>query len=252
MSGASSVGLSTKQSMTYQDASTILDLSVPSASAPLDISWQSDRPAQNFQKSQTRLQTSTISAGNEVYDRSILETSRISTITEKTYETLIHERKEVEPFKLHALWDSMHPADHVGEPVTSPNNYYPPVMPPTPGPSQSQEARSNNGVLLKEVLNFDDLDMSDISNILAIPSTATKPEKSEPVVKTGPTPLASLKPELTETTAFSSEVNGAARQSEIFQGALLQSHPNGISNQTEVYPTGLPTLSSFLQDIEYL
>ncbi|XP_067952176.1 chorion-specific transcription factor GCMa-like [Watersipora subatra] len=229
----------------YQTGPTILDLSRSTPMGSLDTSWQIDPPASktyspySYNRNENQFLTSSISTSNKVIDRSFLETSKVSTFTEKTYQTRIQERiqerKEVDSFKLHALWDCINPAD---EPRCTPASFYNTTTTASSLGPTSSSAEEFTSAPLKDVLNFDDLDMGDISNILTIPAQVGEVNK----------PVASFSAAAHSTSTAQASQNRQL-ETQMEQVALL---PKPRLTERDLHQSGiLPNLSSFFEEIDY-
>lgn len=230
----------------YPDAATILDLSLPTSIAPLDISWQSDSPSHHISAKQYQTKNQIyypMPTTNEMVRNPTLEIPKpkTSNLTEKNYQAFLQQQKEREPVRLRALWDSMYHADETNKnpPIldyySSVGSYF--------ATSASTEAPNKSDISLKEMLNFDELDMSDISNILTIPGGVTKAPKLEQKIH-------SNQPSTSQT-----QMDAMANRPEIAQPQLDPQSSKARLNELEVESKHmgiLPNLSSFLQDIEYL
>lgn len=184
----------TRNAATYHGGSSsgaILDLSVPTSNTQLDSSWQSDPPellaatTRFFTKNVAHFQTSTLTMSSEVFENPILETPRVSTAAVKNQD---HRRDDI-PFRLKALWDSINPVE---EPCVSTSaadlyeTHNSPKVTPVPVLTTDSELGNRNAnvsdVSLKEMIDIDDLDMGDISNILSIPA-GNSVKKTKPTIE---------------------------------------------------------------------
>lgn len=172
-------------------ATNILDLSIPAASnTHLDSTWYNDLPdpknAANryYSKHLPPFQPSTLAMSRQILDPLTQETpgSSVSTSMDSAFET----RKDDNLFRFKNLWDCIYPSDdpshdsvsqHLDNLGQSNVTTKPIVSPPDANKLENLKAE----VSLKEMMDIDDLDMGDISNILNIPagSTKSKPSSSE-------------------------------------------------------------------------
>lgn len=271
---SSSIGLLDKQqetnSHTYKDSAAILDLSLPSTTLPLDSSWQSDPPSlysstkQCYTKTHTHYQASTTTIrSTEITENPTLEIPKVSTLIGKNYEAFLQQQASGEPLKLHALWDSIYPAEESENGIAIPSYLSQPSMNKATvvSPVPTTDIPSKSDVSLREMLNFDDLDMSDISNILTIPMGTTKPARLEIDGKLDSTKPSTLQgqPESRtnplELPEKQLNANSNLPSAQPYPVDTQSKYPDTFLNQRTSLPKQpgiLPNLSSFLRDIDYL
>ena len=201
--------------LTYNETTeNILDLSVPTT-IQLDSSWQSDPIVSSsatpynqssLQKSALYPSTSFNSflsptlptvQSDSTYGGLVSAAPEISLVSPNTTQNHYQKMREEVPMRFKALWDSIHPltsgqsgSDLPGHttavtstattPKSTSKTDVTPVVPRASPPSDTTvkpaHPAPSGDVSLKEMMEIDDLDMGDISNIISVP--IPKPMKS--------------------------------------------------------------------------
>lgn len=203
--------------LSYNDAGeNILDLSVPT-SIQLDSSWQSDPIASTSSTSynQTSANKSSIYPSTSLssflspplpvvqndstFSGLASASNEISLVSPTTTQNHYQKMREEVPMRFKALWDSIHPlttsqigtelqvqAPSLSNVKSASKANSAPVMPrstqPTYTLAKPAQSAPSGDVSLKEMMEIDDLDMGDISNIISVP--VPKPMKNMPSAST--------------------------------------------------------------------
>lgn len=171
--------------------SSILDLSIPT-SLSLDNTWQSEPVESNsryYTKNVAHYQTSTLtmSTTSKVFERGPI----IPNTQMRSAQMYEQQAKEVPP-RLRAIWESVCETD---EPYGSSlalamddHQFEEPKAIAAVDLPLPLEERTKSEVSLKEMMDIDNLDMGDISNILSLPAGATKPRTMIDTLQSAPLP----------------------------------------------------------------